>query len=122
MLRYEAPTRPRYIRAKIAWRGRGEARRGAESYSAGLTAQPRRESCQFRSDPRVRVPETAGLAPVSTRPSGPRERELVSRPQSRGSSGIFGRILTLLRERRRSRAFPRRVGAIRERASRRSSR
>lgn len=40
-----------------------------ESYSAALTAQPRRESCQFRSDPRVRVPETAGLALVSTHPS-----------------------------------------------------
>jgi len=45
---------------------RDETRRG-ESYSAGLTAQARRESCQFRSDPRVRVPETAGLALVSTR-------------------------------------------------------
>lgn len=53
---------------------RGETReeeaKGGESYSAGLTAQPRRESCQFRSDPRVRVPETAGLALVSTHPSG----------------------------------------------------
>lgn len=36
-------------------------------YSASLTTSPRRESCQFRSDPRVRVPETP--APRSRPPS-----------------------------------------------------
>lgn len=59
--------RTRTVSAGIARReARDETRRG-ESYSAGLTARARRESCQFRSDPRVRVPETAGLALVSTR-------------------------------------------------------
>lgn len=53
--------------AGIARRETRDERRRGESYSAGLTAQARRESCQFRSDPRVRVPETAGLALVSTR-------------------------------------------------------
>lgn len=72
MLRYVAPTRPQFTYTARETRDerretrRDETRRG-ESYSAGLTAQARRESCQFRSDPRVRVPETAGLALVSTR-------------------------------------------------------
>lgn len=42
-------------------------------YSASLTTSPRRESCQFRSDPRVRVPETPAprSRPPSRRPSLP---------------------------------------------------
>lgn len=76
---------------------RGEMRRGGggESYSAGLTAQPRRESCQFRSDPRVRVPETAGLALVSTHPSGLSSSSRL--PAANGSAGISSdEFLTLL--------------------------
>lgn len=78
---------------------RDEMRRG-ESYSAGLTAQPRRESCQFRSDPRVRVPETAGLALVSTHPSGLSARLDYGRSLGGISSDEFSRFFFLPRTRR----------------------
>lgn len=82
------------ICTRIVSSGSWDERRGGsgESYSAGLTALPRRESCQFRSDPRVRVPETAGLAFVSTHPSGLSARLDYSRSLGGISSDKFSRF------------------------------
>lgn len=98
MLRYVAPTRPRFtytdrergIMRQEARETRDETR--SESYSAGLTAQARRESCQFRSDPRVRVPETAGR--LDAHPSGLDARLDYGRTLGGISSDEFSRFFS----------------------------